>query len=188
MKKRLLGSIVIVLAAAMAVAQSDKATQPDKSPKVVDVPAFTVIGIECHDSNAKEMAGQGCIGQQWMRLFQEGLLDKIPSRADQNIMTVYTDYSSDHGEYTFILGSKVADDAKAPDGMVKRKIEKGKFAVFTSDRGALQEVVPALWKRIWAMQKSELGGERAFQADFEVYGESAMDPNNGQMEAYIGIH
>ena len=187
MRRTLFGSIVIALLAVVAMAQTDKAVSPDKT-KVVDVPAFTVIGIECHDSNAKEMAGQGCIGEQWMRLFQEGLLDKIPSRADQNIVTVYTDYSSDHGEYTYILGSKVADDAKAPDGMVKRKIEKGRFAVFTSDRGALQEVVPALWKKIWGMQKSDLGGERAFQADFEVYGESAMDPNNGQMEAYIGIH
>lgn len=187
MRKILLTIGLICALTALASAQNDKATQSDKAPKIVDVPAFTVIGIECHDSNAKEMAGQGCIGEQWMRLFQEGLLDKIPSRADQNIVTVYTDYSSDHGEYTFILGSKVADDAKAPDGMVKRKIEKGKFAVFTSDRGALQEVVPALWKKIWGMQKSELGGERAFQADFEVYGESAMDPNNGQMEAYVGI-
>ncbi len=187
MKNTVLALIIAALMSAMAVAQGDKAAPADKGPKVVDVPAFTVIGIECKDSNAKEMAGQGCIADQWMRLFQEGLLDKIPSRTDQNIMTVYTDYSADHGEYTYLLGSKVADDAKAPEGMVKRKIEKGKFAVVTSDRGPLQEVVPALWKKVWAMQKSDLGGERAFQADFEVYGESAMDPNNGQMEAYIGI-
>lgn len=188
MKKILWALVAIGCMALMAAAQTDKAAQSDKATKVVEVPAFTVIGIECHDSNADEADGKGCIAGQWMRLFQEGLLDKIPGRADQNIVTVYTDYSSDHGEYTYILGAKVADDAKAPDGMVKRKVEKGRFAVFTSERGPLQEVVPALWKRIWATPTAELGGGRLFQADFEVYGESAMDPSNGQMDAYVGIH
>lgn len=181
MKKKFFVAIMVVLIAAMAVAQTDKA------PKVSEVPAFTVIGIECRDSGAKEMAGQGCIAGQWMRLFQEGLLEKIPDRADQNIVAVYTDYSDDHGEYTYILGAKVADDAKAPDGMVKRTIEKGRFAQFTSDRGPLQEVVPAIWKKIAALPKSEVGGDRLYQSDFEIYGEDAMDPNNGQMNVYIRV-
>src|SRR5581483_5964887 len=124
MRKIVWGTMFVGLVAVMAMAQTDKAAPSDKTAKVVEVPAFTVIGIECHDSNANEASGKGCIGNQWMRLFQEGILDKIPSRTDQNIVAVYADYSSDHGEYTYILGAKVADDAKAPDGMVKRKIDK----------------------------------------------------------------
>ena len=61
------------------------------NPKVVERGAFTVIGIAARTSNARELTPEGIIGKQWGRLMQEGLLAKIPNKADQNIVAVYTD-------------------------------------------------------------------------------------------------
>src|SRR5215469_13184640 len=66
------------------------------NPKVVEKDGFTVIGISARTSNAKEVTSDGVIGKMWDRLFEEGVLAKIPNKADQNILAVYTDYGSDH--------------------------------------------------------------------------------------------
>src|ERR1700751_2132065 len=92
------------------------------NPKVVERGAFTVVGIAARTSNPREMSADGIIGKQWGRLMQEGLLAKIPNKADSNIVAVYTDYASDHnGEYTYVLGARVKSDADVPAGMVAEK-------------------------------------------------------------------
>ncbi len=160
----------------------------NSNPKVVEQPGFTVVGVAARTSNAKEMTADGVIGKQWMRVMQEGLIGKIPNKADSSIVAVYTDYASDHdGEYTFLLGAKVTFDADVPAGMVSRKIPAGKFAVFTSEKGPAPQVVPALWMKINSLPKSAVGGDRTYRADFEIYDERATDPQNLQMDAYIGI-
>ena len=158
------------------------------SPKVVKKDAFTVIGISARTSNAKETTPDGIIGKQWGRLFQEGLLSKIPNKADQNIVAVYTDYASDHnGEYTYILGARVKSDADVPAGMVAAKVPAGKFAVFTSEKGAAQKVVPELWMKINSLPQGAVGTNRQYKSDFEIYDERATDSQNLQMDVYIGI-
>ena len=59
------------------------------SPRVVQQDGFTVIGITARTTNAKEMTPDGVIGKQWMRIFQEGLIAKIPNKADASIIAVY---------------------------------------------------------------------------------------------------
>jgi len=158
------------------------------SPKVVDQDGFTVIGITARTSNAKEMTPDGVIGKQWMRFFQEGVLDKIPNKADTSIVAVYTDYASDHnGEYTYLLGARVTSDAEVPKGMVAKKIPGGKFAVFTSDKGQAPQVVPATWMKINSLPQNEVGGDRLYRADYEIYDERARDPQNLQVDVYVGI-
>jgi predicted transcriptional regulator YdeE len=156
--------------------------------KVVEVPAFEVIGISCRTDNAREAAGEGCIGKQWGRLFGEGVLGRIPNRTDQNIVAVYAEYASDKdGEYTHVVGARVGTDAVAPAGMVKVTVPAGTYAVFTSERGPVEQVVPETWMRIWEVPKPEPGGDRAFRADFEVYDERAADPKNAVVDIYIGV-
>ena len=158
------------------------------NPKVMEHDAFTVVGISARTSNAKEVTPDGVIGKQWGRLFQEGLLAKIPNKADQNIVAVYTDYASDHnGEYTYILGARVTSDADVPAGMVATKIPAGKFAVFTSEKGPAPNVVPALWMKINSLPPDAIGGKRQYKVDFEIYDQRATDPEDLQMDAYIGI-
>ena len=157
-------------------------------PKVVEEEGFTVVGISARTSNAKEMTNAGVIGPMWGRLMQQGLLARISHKADQNIVAVYTDYASDHnGEYTYVLGARVTSDADIPEGMVAKKIPAGKFAVFTSDKGPAPKVVPELWMKINSLPKTATGGNRLYRSDFEIYDQRAADPQNLQMDAYIGI-
>lgn len=156
--------------------------------KIVEQPGFTVIGLAARTSNAKEMTADGMIGRQWGRLMQEGWLAKIPNKTEQSIVAVYTDYASDRdGEYTYVLGARVSSDAEVPPGMVATKVPAGKFAVFTSDEGPGPKVVPETWMKINSLPKSAPGGDRVYQADYEVYDERARDPQNLQVDVYVGI-
>ena len=156
--------------------------------KIVEQPGFTVIGLAARTSNAREMTADGMIGKQWGRLLQEGWLAKIPNKTEQSIVAVYTDYASDKdGEYSYVLGARVSSDAEAPPGMVATKVPAGKFAVFTSEKGPGPKVVPETWIKINSLPKSAVGGDRAYQADYEVYDERARDPQNLQVDVYVGI-
>jgi CubicO group peptidase (beta-lactamase class C family)/predicted transcriptional regulator YdeE len=171
-----------------AVEQLEKLKGETMNPKVIEQDGFTVVGISARTSNAKEMTADGIIGKQWMRLFQAGLIGKIPNRADSALVAVYTDYAGDHnGEYTYLLGARVTSDAEIPDGMAAKKIPGGKFAVFTTDKGPGPQVVPATWMKINSLPKSAVGGDRTYRADYEIYDERARDPQNLQADVYVGI-
>ncbi|MGC2420662.1 MAG: GyrI-like domain-containing protein [Candidatus Acidiferrales bacterium] len=158
------------------------------APKIVEETGFTVVGIAARTTNAKEMAGKGVIAQQWDRFMKEGLLSKIPHKLDSEVLAVYTDYESDaNGAYTFLIGARVSPADDVPAGMVAKKVPAGRYAVFTSERGFVGKVVPETWSRIWAKPKSAPGGDRAYRADFEVYGQRAADPQNAQVDIYVGI-
>jgi len=159
------------------------------NPKVIQHPAFTVIGIAGRTSNEKEMSGEpAVIGPFWRRFMSESLLAQIPNRADQSIVAVYTDYASDKdGEYAFVLGARVMSDATVPAGMVVKKIPAGRYALFTSEKGPGVKVVPELWMNIYQTPRAAMGGERAYDADFEIYDQRAANPENLVMDAYIGI-
>lgn len=174
-----------VLAMGLAIPSAGDA---DLTPKIVEQGGFTVIGTSARTTNAKEMSGKGVIGQEWARFMKENLLSKIPHKVDSNILAVYTDYESDaNGPYTFLLGAKVSSADDIPAGMVAKKIPAGRYAVFTSEKGAAEKVVPATWSHIWALPKSAPGGDRAYEADYELYDERAADPQHTQVDVYVGI-
>lgn len=158
------------------------------TPKIIQLPGFSVIGISARTTNASEMSGKGVIGQAWGRFIEEDLLSKIPNKVDSNVLAVYTDYQSDaNGAYTFVLGAKVSSVDDVPPGMVVKKVSAARYAVFTSEKGPVAKVVPKTWNRIWTLPKSAPGGSRAYQADFELYDQRAADPQNSQVDVYVGI-
>ena len=158
------------------------------TPKIIEgLEGFTIIGISVRTNNAKEQTPDGQICKQWQRFFQENLLSKIPNRSDDNIIAVYTDYASDKdGDYTFVLGARVNSSQKIPAGMVAVKISSGRYVIFTSEKGPGFKVVPELWRRIWAVPKSSPGGDRVYKTDFELYDQRAQDPQNSQVDVYVG--
>jgi predicted transcriptional regulator YdeE len=178
-------AVVAVLLSFISIFSAGDSTM---NPKVVEQAEFTVVGIAVRTSNAKEMTADGVIGKQWGRLMQEGLLAKMPNKADRAIVAVYTDYASDHnGEYTFVLGAKVTSTAEIPAGMVAKKILSGKYAVFTSEKGPGAKVVPEVWGKINSLPKSAVGRDRVYRADFEIYDERAADPQGVVVDVYVGI-
>lgn len=150
-------------------------------------PGFTVVGLWVRTTNQKEAGGTGLIPQLWQRVMQEGLVENIPHRADNNLTIVYTNYASEQsGEYTYVLGVRVSSVDKVPDGMMAVNVPAGKYAVVESDQGALPDVLPKVWQRIHIMPATEMGGQRAFKADFEVYPEG-FDWQNAQIPIYVGL-
>jgi predicted transcriptional regulator YdeE len=177
-----LAALAVVTAASVCLGAAMK-------PKVVEQKAFAVIGIQARTNNAKEATGEGAIPRQWGRFFQEGILEKIPNKADSNLYAVYSDYATNRkGDYDFVIGARVSDPSVVPAGMVLKQIPAGKYAVLTSAKGQVQSVVPQAWQTIWSLEdQAHLGGIRAYKADFELYDQRGRDPQNSEVDLYIGL-
>jgi predicted transcriptional regulator YdeE len=158
-------------------------------PRVVEQPEFSVIGIQVRTSNAKEVTGGGAIPKQWERFFKEGIADKIPNKVDSTIYAVYTNYASDYnGEYDFIIGMKVSSVSDVPPGMVAKKVPKGRYAIVASAKGPVAQVVPQAWQRVYSLDDNkQLGGARAYKADFELYDQRSQNPQDSQVDLYVGL-
>jgi predicted transcriptional regulator YdeE len=149
---------------------------------------FFAIGIAARTTNEREISGKGVIGNFWGKLFSEQLLEKIPNRTDPGVVAAYTDYAGDHtGEYTFLLGARVSEINNVPEGMIAKRIPAGRYAVITTDRGLVSQVVMAGWQKIWSLSPEELGGHRAYLTDFEIYDQRASNPQDSQVDIYIGL-
>jgi predicted transcriptional regulator YdeE len=180
----------IALAAVALLLACAALTETSLQPRIVTQQPFQVVGIAASTSNAKEAGPDAIIGKQWHHFMNDDLINKIPNRVDQTIYAVYTDYTSDaNGQYTLIVGAKVrpVPNPTIPDGMVIKTVPKGRYAVFTTERGPVIKVVVDTWKQIWAYYQSPQNGQRAYQADFEVYDQRAADPNNAQVDIYVGL-
>lgn len=182
---------LLAAVAPMAVAQTtpaQAAPAPAASPaKVESQLSFTVVGVTVRTNNAAEAGGQGQIPQLWQRVMSANLFDQILNRAGSDIVVVYSDYASDNnGDYNYTLGVPVLSVGKLPDGFVAKTIPAGRYAVFTSEQGPPEQVVPALWVRISRLTPAELGGSRAYQTDFEIY-PADVNPDSMQMTAHVGL-
>ncbi len=166
-----------------------RATDDTKETHITraDLPGFLVIGIEARTTNAREATAAGIIPQQWQKFFQEGIQSKIPDKVGSNIYAVYFDYASDHnGEYTYLIGAMVKDGTAPPAGMVAKRIPAGQYAVLTTDKGPLPQVVPGTWQKIFKLE-DDRNLKRAYQADFEIFDQRAQDPQNAELDIYVGV-
>jgi predicted transcriptional regulator YdeE len=156
------------------------------TPQVVQLKEFSVMGYKIRTNNPREATKDGQIAPLWDRVRRENLLAKIPHRLDANAIVVYSNFDKD-GAYDYLIGAKVGKNTPAPQGMAVIEVPAGRFAVFTSEEGPVAKVVIEMWQHILAVPKSEPGGQRAYKADFEVYDQRAADPQNSQVDIYIGI-
>jgi predicted transcriptional regulator YdeE len=151
------------------------------------VSAFSVVGISARTSNAKEAGPDGIIPKQWQTFFHDGVAARIPNKTGAEIYAVYADYASDHnGEYTFIIGCKVKDGTASHAGLTAAQIPSGDYAVISSKKGPVARVVPAAWQDVFKMEGS---GElhRTYRADFELYDQRTHDPQNAQVDLFLGV-
>jgi predicted transcriptional regulator YdeE len=180
--------IVVAIVTCAVFTFSGMKKETDMNPRALQQEGFTVVGIAVRTSNAEQMTPERPIGKQWERLFKEGVLAAIPNKADGNIVALYTEYASDKdGEYTYVLGARVTKVESVPAGMVAKNVPAGRYAVFTSERGPVQNVVVEMWRRVWATPKSALGGDRTYKTDFEVYDQRAQNPADSVVDLYIAV-
>ncbi len=123
------------------------------------------------------------------KYFHSGLAEKIVARKNPGTtFCVYTNYESDfNGDYTYFIGEEVASFDEVGEGFETLIIPMQKYEKFTNKPGPMPAVCIDMWQNIWKMNASELGGERAYVADFEVYDERSADHANVTLDIYIGV-
>lgn len=146
------------------------------------VQTFHIIGISVRTTNENRQSATD-IGALWQRFMGDGIMTNIPSKTDESIICVYTDYEKDHtAPYTTLLGCKVESLDHIPEGMVGKTIHSGAYEQFTAVGNAMEGAVYKEWVNIW---NSDLN--RAYTADFEVYGTESFDPENGKVPIFIAV-
>lgn len=146
------------------------------------IPAFSIIGISVRTTNENGQAAKD-IPELWNRFMTEGIAAKIPGKADDNIYCIYTDYEKDHTRpYTTILGCRVTGIAAVPEGMTGKTIAEAAYNKFTVTGNLQEGIVYNAWINIW---NADL--PRTFDADFEVYGAQAHNPENAMVDIFIGV-
>lgn len=149
-----------------------------------------LIGIAVRTSNESEMnPHRGKIGLTMQKFFSTNMQAQIPERKNQGtVFAVYTNYESDtSGHYTYFLGEEVNNFENIPEGFETLTIPEQPYVKFTSEPGMMPAVCIDMWRDIWKMSSSDLGGKRAYIADFEIYDERSKDPKNSVLDIYIGI-
>ena len=151
--------------------------------QTVKIDAFHVIGISVKTTNKDQQSAQD-IGALWGKFMQEQILDKIPNKIDNTVYSIYTDYEGDYTKpYTTVLGCKVSSLEDIPEGMVGKTFEGGSYTKFVSKGDLTQGVVFQDWLKIWNTNLN-----RNYAADFEVYGERAMNPNDAEVDIFVGVN
>lgn len=149
-----------------------------------------LVGITARTSNALEMNPETSkIGTTMQKFFGSGMQAQIFGRENPGtVFAVYTDYESDeHGQYTYFLGEEVNDFENIQQGFETLTIPAQTYVRFTSDLGKMPAICIDMWQNIWKMNAADLGGERAYIADFEVYDERSQNPDHAALDIYIGI-
>ena len=149
-----------------------------------------LVGITARTSNALEMNNNTAqIGNTMQKFFGSGMQAQILARKNPGrVFAAYTQYETDeHGEYTYFLGEEVSDFNNVPHGFQTLTIPAHTYTKFTSNSGKMPNVCIDMWQNIWNMNSADFGGQRAYIADFEIYDERSIDPQNAVLDIYIGI-
>ena len=158
--------------------------------ELVEKSEIKLAGISVRTNTKKEMDPQTAkIGETVGRYFGTDIANQIPERKQPGVtIAVYTDYASDeHGDYTYFIGEEVSSLDHVPSILTKITIPASKYQKFTTEPGKMPDVVIQAWQEIWKMSNQDVGGARAYRADFEVYDQRAADPNHTSLDIYIGL-
>lgn len=144
---------------------------------------FKIIGISVRTTNKDNKASQD-LSQLWSQFYAENLLEKIPNKASNAVLSIYTDYKSDFtDEYTTFIGVSVTTLDEIPKGLTRREFKADNFQKFVA-KGEMPQAVVNTWVNIWQNDKNL---NRKYNYDFEVYGDKSQIGENSEVEIYIGV-
>lgn len=159
--------------------------------ELVTLPEIKLVGICVRTSNEQERDKmKGSILPCVQQYFHKGLAEKIANRTKPGTtICAYTDYETDcNGEYTYFIGEEVSSFASPlSEGFQKVVIQEQQYAKFITEPAPMPDVIINAWNEIWEMSPDQLGGQRSYKTDFEVYDERAADHQNIVLDIYIGI-
>lgn len=160
--------------------------------KITTLTELKLVGITTRTNNAKifeQDPSTNEIAATVQKYFHNGLAAKINARQNPGTtFCVYTNYESDvNGDYTYFIGEEVSSFDGIDKEFETLTIPAQNYVKFTNQPGPMPAACVDMWQNIWKMSASNLGGERAYIADFEVYDERSSDHNNVTLDIYIGI-
>lgn len=152
-------------------------------PQIVTRAAFHMIGVSVRTTNAKEKTSKGKIPRLWSEYSKQDIAQKIPFLVEPQLtIGLYSDYESDvNGEYSMTIGKQVEKIGLVPEGMTAKTVPASTYAVFTTPKGLITEVVPKTWLTIWEYFRTA-DQERTYTGDYELY-----DEERDQVEIYIAV-
>ena len=192
-KESLVKNFIFVLTTFLsATVYSLEAIQPVDTMKKAEavLQEKKIVGIKVRTNNQREMDPlKGRILPCLQKYFHQNLAVQIPNRVNPGTTyCIYTDYESDHqGDYTYFVGEEVSSFENVPLSLETTTIPQQKYIKFTNGPGAMPDVVRKPWMQIWQMSSKEMGGDRSYLADFEIYDERAQDHQNIVLDIYIGV-
>ncbi len=149
--------------------------------KIEHVEKFNIVGISVRTSNNGQADKD--IPALWKRFMEEGVSNNIANKMEEAIYCAYTEYEGDHTKpYTTVIGHKVEDLDNIPIGMKGVSIEQSNYAKFVAKGNLMEGAVVNTWFKIW-----ESSMDRTYKTDFEVYGEKAQNPEDGEVEIFVGV-
>ena len=150
--------------------------------QTVKIEPFKLIGISARTTNENEQ-GNKDIAELWQKFVSENIVAEIPARLDNTVYCLYTDYESDHTKpYTAIIGCKVGNLDIIPMGMVGRTFGCGNYIITTAKGNLTQGLIINHWTKIF-----DMGLDRTFVADFEIFGHKAQNPSDAEVDFYVGV-
>lgn len=156
---------------------------------ILSRPPLLLVGVSVRTSNKAELdQNTAKIGNTIKSFYEKKIFDKIKNLTDQKTTySVYTDYERDYTQgYTYFFGQEVSS-FDGNEALNCLKIPEQNYAKFTAGPGAMPDVCIKAWQEIWQMSSHDLGGERGYIADFEVYDERSKDIKKAILDIYVGI-
>ncbi len=159
--------------------------------QTVKLPELILVGLSIRTNNKDEMNPDAAkIGKFAGSYWHTQIAKHIQHRTNPGTTyAVYTEYDSDeNGNYTYFIGEAV-DSLQGQDLSQFRTITipESHYQRIQTESGQIPDIIISAWKKIWTMQKADLGGKRKYIADFEIYDQRAANPNQAVIDIYIGI-
>ncbi|WP_341976345.1 GyrI-like domain-containing protein [Microbacterium sp. LWO13-1.2] len=136
---------------------------------------FTVVGLPLRTNNREAAA---TIPPHWAAFVQADVAGRTDAGGD--VYAVYADHEhagvDNLGDYTLIIGHRVADGAAVPEGLASVVVPRSEREVVELEAGR-PDLVGEAWQRIWAREDLDL----SYLADYERY---AAD---GGIEISLGL-
>ena len=174
---------ILILTASLLF--SIKAITQTRNSKTMDkqiIEKFSVIGISVRITNENRQSAKD-IEALWEKFWGEEIQKQIPSKVNDDIYAVYTDYETDfNGPYTLVIGLPVSSLENIPKDFVGISIEKDVYEEFVS-KGKMPEAVLKTWMGIW--QNKDL--KRTYNADFTIHGKKYYDGENAEVKTFISV-
>ena len=149
--------------------------------QTIVLPGFVLQGLSAEilpTSDPSEV-----IGKLWQEFAKGDFSNKIPEMTRGIILSVYTNYlHKDHSAYTIYVGCKVSEELAVVPGLGRVEVPGSTFAMFLA-RGPMPQSVSDAWQQINAKNL-----DRAYRADYDIYGPKSQNHSNSEVEIFVSVN